>query len=724
MNEPVPSTSAPLKKRVLPSRSRRGGPGVGNCDADILILETSRRQWENEPLIPKDTQFFLSTTLALAPPESPAPSQKINSRGYERYFERPEVIKAYQEQQLIETPEYWSTVDDQGDPGANIQMSRFRPRIDESQAVDTSDEAYHQRHRKYEKFEKRQRLREKEKLQHEQYKLHERVEQLRVMDYSAFLALPASNFSTPPAQLQIDDANGSSLLNGSAIAEGERRRSEMLAVAESLEARYRTLLPPRPWKKPVPGSIDGENDSDSSAQVSKQLPTPDEDEAQVEEPEDKLPPPPPKPLQQPSLKLKLTLSKPPSAIFANKHPRPAKKDKKGKKDGLLDPHHPSTPRVISSIPPPVAAPSPMHPEIAVLSADDVDRSVETQLSATTLIRPSKSAVKRKSRSFKTASFSPHPILFEHPSEARSETPANAEIDELASPPPEPYPLSGPPPKKRKKLAVYDRATSLSVVQYGHTSDSPAPPIESISAPIVSSRRATARPLNKVCGLVDAAQKHEKNKSGRRPRHNLAWGFRVPTEIFEVDLDFELPLWLLHDEAFQLRYSKYVDFEEDAKYAQQMNPLFIPDPRFVKGQRLATPESERLARALNSSHREHGEDSQSESEDEDEQHGAENLPGRVVESERLSVAENHEIEAGNQEPVIETEQQTTVDRDGEQNMIDNDLLGVEMDEQDVVETQSEEGIVAYEDDQGLEDQEMAMKVDAKEDDKDVESEDEL
>lgn len=45
-----PSTSATRsgaqtrQKRVLPSRSRRGGPGVGSCDVDVMILETRRRR--------------------------------------------------------------------------------------------------------------------------------------------------------------------------------------------------------------------------------------------------------------------------------------------------------------------------------------------------------------------------------------------------------------------------------------------------------------------------------------------------------------------------------------------------------------------------------------------------------------------------------------------------------------------------------------------------------
>ena len=32
------------QKRVMPSRSRRGGPGLGHCEVDNLILETKRRK--------------------------------------------------------------------------------------------------------------------------------------------------------------------------------------------------------------------------------------------------------------------------------------------------------------------------------------------------------------------------------------------------------------------------------------------------------------------------------------------------------------------------------------------------------------------------------------------------------------------------------------------------------------------------------------------------------
>jgi len=91
--------------------------------------------------------------------------------------------------------------------------------------ADTSDEAYLLRHRKFETLEKRQRLREKEKLQHERYKLKQRIEQLRAMDASVV----ASSLA-----LTGQSSGGA--------GDGERLRRELLREAEELEHRYDTLL--------------------------------------------------------------------------------------------------------------------------------------------------------------------------------------------------------------------------------------------------------------------------------------------------------------------------------------------------------------------------------------------------------------------------------------------------------------------------------------------------
>ncbi|KAI8990701.1 hypothetical protein BD414DRAFT_535972 [Trametes punicea] len=240
------------QKRVLPARLRRGGPGVGNCETDMMILETMKRKAESEPLIPATTNFLLTTNGTLLPPASEPFEAQLNTPAYSRYFDRPEVQQAYRAQKLIQTPEFTELPQD-----ANVG-GRFRPRGSEDDAIDTSDAAYEKRHRKYEMFEKRQRLREKEKLKHEHYKLKERIDQLRAMDSSAFLSLPASDFApvrapTPGAGPSEPNDDGqlpetSNLHGAAAYHEGERRRKLMLETALQLEQRYRTLLPPdRRW---------------------------------------------------------------------------------------------------------------------------------------------------------------------------------------------------------------------------------------------------------------------------------------------------------------------------------------------------------------------------------------------------------------------------------------------------------------------------------------------
>lgn len=112
--------------------------------------------------------------------------------------------------------------------------------------ADTSDSAYERRHRKFEMFERRQRLREKEKLQHDHYKLKERIEQLRAMDGVAFMTLSESNFSPPPIKQAANDESDEmfAILNGGTYhPEGERRKKEMLDVALDIERRYSHLLP-------------------------------------------------------------------------------------------------------------------------------------------------------------------------------------------------------------------------------------------------------------------------------------------------------------------------------------------------------------------------------------------------------------------------------------------------------------------------------------------------
>lgn len=117
-----------LQKRVLPTRSRRGGPGVGSSEIDLTILDAQRRAGtcmlfslssspvssnidsseENRPLIPPSTIFLLVTDSSLIPKTDDAADNagaKANTSSfYQSYFDRPEVARAFRDQQSIETP--------------------------------------------------------------------------------------------------------------------------------------------------------------------------------------------------------------------------------------------------------------------------------------------------------------------------------------------------------------------------------------------------------------------------------------------------------------------------------------------------------------------------------------------------------------------------------------------------------------------------------------------
>ncbi|VDC05792.1 unnamed protein product [Peniophora sp. CBMAI 1063] len=271
------------KRRFQPARSRRGGPGVGSTPIDEIILDSLNRRHESDPVIPPTTRFLLTTDSSAAPrikqPSAPANAPSDRGEGSSRYFEQPAVVAAARAQREIETPEFWML------PEHASVGGRFRARASEDVGADTSDAAYEKRHRKYETFEKRQRLREKEKLKHEHYKLKERIEQLRGMDPSAFLSLDPKLFERDGAPAGEEDADPASMDHIQAQAEGERRKVVLLRVAESLEERYSTLLNPDAHKASqnaaFGSSVDGFSQADSDKDDEEVAE--DADEAEVDE---------------------------------------------------------------------------------------------------------------------------------------------------------------------------------------------------------------------------------------------------------------------------------------------------------------------------------------------------------------------------------------------------------------------------------------------------------
>lgn len=79
---------------------------------------------ENEPLIPAKTSFILTTNSKYAS-DDPGSAITVNVVANDRYFDRPEVVKAFREQVIIQTPEF-SSIGESSNVGG-----RFRPRAAE-----------------------------------------------------------------------------------------------------------------------------------------------------------------------------------------------------------------------------------------------------------------------------------------------------------------------------------------------------------------------------------------------------------------------------------------------------------------------------------------------------------------------------------------------------------------------------------------------------------------
>lgn len=229
--------AAPTPKRVQPQRKRRG-VNMGN-EIDQTIIEA--QTWKGEkPLLDPEQLIHLTTDSSYAETAVDLGHIVKNFKA-EQYYTRPEVIELYRAQRNIATPSVVSLKDEPS-------LSRFRPREADKTIVlnAQSDEVYQKRHKALEAHERRTRLRELELLKQEHRKLKERMEKLAVMDYVAFMSLPAEDF--PPLDPPVDLSDS---FSEAFQQEGERRRQAMLEAARTLDERYQFLLreEPKPEKK-------------------------------------------------------------------------------------------------------------------------------------------------------------------------------------------------------------------------------------------------------------------------------------------------------------------------------------------------------------------------------------------------------------------------------------------------------------------------------------------
>ena len=381
--------------------------------------------------------------------------------------------------------------------------------------ADTSDTAYEKRHRKYETFEKRQRLREKEKLKHEQYKLKERIEQLRSMDCSAFLTLPSSLFRSPGAlalqeaneptdeSIIVDDGADTGLqvlpgihVNGAALHnEGERRRAEILETAAGLEERYRVLLPPdKVVKELTSASVGGSRRPSASVEP-----------GEAEEEGLKSP-------SQPQQKLKLKI----------KFPLQGSPSMNGNGNRMFTKFPSGQPPGIQTQ---AQTPKPDHPL----------RRVSTRGAGTVPTTPLLPSTRLKTRSSIIIS----PSVVDSPS---------------------------PRPNKRPRRGAHARETDdedFVGSDTGEEVELPSPVSASVSRkshPKV--HQVHSQPVGTLMATaLRSSSLTSHRKTQRTQRHLTAFGLKIHTEIEEIR-DFEIPFWLKEERLEMLRsHEPEGEFEE-------------------------------------------------------------------------------------------------------------------------------------------------------------------
>ena len=210
-------------------------------------------------------------------------NSELNMSTYERYFDKPEVIHAYREQQHIQTPEYtllseYEAVEGQFRPRGqdDVRVLNFFfffvccflfsltcPQQIHQEGIDTSDAAYEKRHRKYKMFEKRRRQRKKQKLN--KSSIGSKSASSSCMHSNPLCSCMSDSFfvasspCAPPDEdgTQHDAPRPNGNVQSQSHSNGKWRKCQILDVASSLEARYCTLLngapvAPRAPEQPTP----------------------------------------------------------------------------------------------------------------------------------------------------------------------------------------------------------------------------------------------------------------------------------------------------------------------------------------------------------------------------------------------------------------------------------------------------------------------------------------
>ena len=417
------------------------------------------------------------------------------------------------------------------------------------------------------------------------------------MDGSAFLSLPASNF-TPADDQAFDEEDESSaniqdeLPNGTS-GEGERRRREMLDVALTLEARYRALLPPERIRK---ANMNTWTEQENRAPE-------DREESQSQEGESS------KAKETTGIKLKFKVPNPQQIMTSSPmHQTPVKKVKQA----ALPPPRPSPLRHATSHyepeeTPPMNIPQPSVIDVSVATVVDTSETTPVEGMETLEAAPISSPQPSGSglgTSAPPASLPATPMS--NPDIAVLETTASPDAQE------DDIPLAI---RLRTTIRAFKRPRlSLSPslahrVKEHHPQSLPVPmasarqtsvpPIESIntslSAPLplyvrikqqkqkpLAQQRASQKPRQPytsrkdeaVCLLMVAAVRSSAGtKSRNQMRHITAFGAKVPQAVDEIK-EFELPYWVREEdeEEYEDEYDEDEDDNSSRRSVEQYDEL--------------------------------------------------------------------------------------------------------------------------------------------------------
>lgn len=343
-----------------------------------------------------------------------------------------------------------------------------------------------------------------------------------MMDITAFLALPASQFSSPTALTaesataasddpDADEAPASHPNGAAAYYEGERRRGEMLDVAMELEERFRILLPPdrRYLERERLKISDVVPPRDAEEPPAQDASNPlDADVAALE------------PLNKPSDRLKVKLKLPPRNTISpvvSSGDVPVRRKRKGSLPSAAKGSYTSRPH----------SQGPIHPiEFPVTETDETAPVPPTSISETIPFKPK--PPKKQPRPYKRRKA----VVEEPDSEDVDMAPPH--IDGMASP-------------------SRDTSTNPSLTHKNYDSMS-APTARHKSAvraqSMALSHRASPKPTNlerSTCVLLVAALRSSTAPLGRKAqRHTTAFGTKTPDTLEDVR-EFELPRWLSHPE---------------------------------------------------------------------------------------------------------------------------------------------------------------------------------